>query len=567
VTAGRGVGLVVRYAGLRDAEVASHHAAWARMAPGRHRDRRTVSVFSPYVDDLLLPQLKELARTYRLDGVVVDGDCWALEADYGKEVGRAFRHETGVRRVPTKPSHKHWPEFADFCREGFRRYLCRYVDELHVVAPECEVASAAAFSHMMPEPVTADVDFLTARVDSLDSVNAARLAGRCLRGQGRPWSLELDACRARPGQACASTKTADQLKQEAAVVLALGGGVAVGLPQRADGSTYAWQMDLAADLATFCRQRRPFCHRAEPVPEIALLCCGRSYYRKGPDLMRPWSGQLDAMQGILQALIGLHYSVEVTMNHHLAVRRDVFPLIVVPEWDDLPPGVCADLLAYVEGGGNLLALGPGAARPFAQALGAAFDGDDEVREQWLAYEGRLAAVKALAAPVHLKGAARAVGRLYDDNEAVGDGRPAGSVIEFGGGKIAAAYLNLGEGFTRAATSVARRFLGALVRELLPRPLVELDRDLPVDVVVNRIEGHLAVNLVNTGGPHADPRVDTFDRVPAVGPLKVRVRAERPERVFLQPGNRHLPFNSREGAVEIDLPRLDLHAVILLEEGA
>jgi hypothetical protein len=71
--------------------------------------------------------------------------------------------------------------------------------------------------------------------------------------------------------------------------------------------------------------------------------------------------------------------------------------------------------------------------------------------------------------------------------------------------------------------------------------------------------------VNTAGPHADPNVAVFDRVPRIGPLNVSIRTDkRPERVILQPGTRHLPFRFADGAVQLTLPRLDIHEIIVIE---
>jgi len=566
VTAARGVSLYVRLAGLEDREAVRRHRSWARVRADGRRDRRRASVFGPYVDKRLLPQLKELADRYGVDGVCVEGDVAAVEPDFAAAVGRAFRRETGVRRLPTKPAHKHWPALAQFCREAFRRYLRHWVDEVHVHAPALEVAGGDAFAHAMPEPVTANVDFLTAEVPPADAVNEARLIGRCLQRQGKPWDLRLAACRRRPDGTVGSTKSADQLKQEAAVVIALGGGAAVSVPQKRDGAVYGWQMGLMAEVAHFCRQRQPLCHRAEPVPQVALLYSGRGYYARGPDRAPAGAGQLAPVHGLLRTLLGLHYAVEVTMPHHLAGRLDAYPLVVVPEWPALEPDLPETLLAYVEGGGRLLLVGPEAARPFARALGVTFKGEAETREQYLAFDGRLAAMDTVSASVRIRGSGRAVGRLFDENEAEGHGRPAASVIAYGEGRIAATYLNLGERFARAATDVARQFLAALVRDLFPKPLVEIEGDPPIDVVVTRAGEDLVVNLVNTGGPHGVPTVETFDHVPPLGPLTLRVRtARRPERVYCQPGTHHLPFHFREGAAEIELPRLDVHETIVFEQ--
>jgi hypothetical protein len=45
--------------------------------------RHATSVFGPYVDELLIPQFKELVDVYDdVDGVWVDGECWGSEMDY-----------------------------------------------------------------------------------------------------------------------------------------------------------------------------------------------------------------------------------------------------------------------------------------------------------------------------------------------------------------------------------------------------------------------------------------------------------------------------------------------------
>jgi len=568
VTAARGVALYVHYSGVQDWEAVKRHPAWARVGPNRRRDKKNTSVFGPYVDELLLPQLKELADVYDVDGVWVDGECWALEPDYGKGVLEAFRRETRIRTVPRNPTDKRWFAFAEFCREGFRNYLRHYVDEMHAHRPDFQIAGNRAFSSFMPEPVSANVDFLSGDCSPTDSVNSARLAARCFAGQGLPWDLMAWSFRAKPGETCHSTKSVAQLQQEAAIVLALGGGFQVYFRQKRDGSIHDRQMDVMAEVATFCRERQPFCHRAEPVPQVALLYCGAAYYRMGPDLLRPWSGQLDPLKGILNCLLGLHYSVEVVMEHHLAGRMDDYPIIIVPEWEYLPGEFKDELLAYVQGGGNLLLIGPGAAAMFAKPLGAAFKRRSETRDQWLQYGGNLAAMKTPSRRVSLTDGVQTVGRLFAENDTGGPSRPAASIAEYGEGKIAATYLNLGERFNYASTSVARDFLAALVRQLFPTPIVHLEGSDTVDVTVTRIGGQLVVNLVNTAGPHADPNVVLFDRVPPAGPLEVSIRTgKRPERVILQPGTRHLSFRFADDAVKVTLPRLDIHEIIVLEDAS
>jgi len=60
-------------------------------------------VFSSYVDELMIPQLKELRGDYGVDGVWIDGECWAVTPDYSERALQAFKQATGIAEVPRKP--------------------------------------------------------------------------------------------------------------------------------------------------------------------------------------------------------------------------------------------------------------------------------------------------------------------------------------------------------------------------------------------------------------------------------------------------------------------------------
>jgi len=96
-------------------------------------------------------------------------------------------------------------------------------------------------------------------------------------------------------------------------------------------------------------------------------------------------------------------------------------------------------------------------------------------------------------------------------------------------------------------------------------MVEVKGSQYVDVVVNRINGKLAVNLVNTAGAHFSPDIYTYDEIPPLGPLAVTIRAEkRPKRVTWQPDGAELDFTFGKGEIRLTLNRLDIHGVILVE---
>jgi len=143
--------------------------------------------------------------------------------------------------------------------------------------------------------------------------------------------------------------------------------------------------------------------------------------------------------------------------------------------------------------------------------------------------------------------------------------PAASIAKLGKGRIAATYVNLGERYVNGATATARDFLAALVREQFPKPLVEVTGSHSVDVAVNRIGGKLAVNLVNTAGPHANEKIYAFDEIPPVGPLTVTIRTGRkPKKVTLEPAGRKINYAFSKGTIELQLKQLAIHEIIVVE---
>ena len=289
VTAANGFALVMHYCGLWDERAAELHPSWARVDAEGNKSPGFLSFFSPYVDELLIPQLKELALEYGVDGVWVDADCWVAAYDYSEWAAASYREKTGRDILPKSKDDPNFHEFTEFCREGYRKYQRHYVNALHEARPDFEICCNWAFTSFMPEPVCAGVDFLSGDYTHQDSINTARFEGRCLTRQGKPWDLMAWGFSGEfPGDAVFSMKSTVQLMQEAAQVIALGGGFQIYLGQKGDGSINLWQLDTLRQVAEFVRARQEFCHRAVTVPQIALLNSGSYFYAKSERLFPFW---------------------------------------------------------------------------------------------------------------------------------------------------------------------------------------------------------------------------------------------------------------------------------------
>jgi len=567
VTARNGVALYMHYSGVWDSAACKKHPEWAVVDAKGEVSKDKISVFGPYTDELLIPQLVELRREYGVDGVWIDGECWATGTDYSSMALDAWRRSGHDQPPPREPNDPLWSEWLAFHRQGFRDYVRHYVDRLHAFDPRFQITSNWAFSSFMPEPVSIDLDYLSGDYAPCNSVNIGRIEGRSLAPQGKAWDLMAWSFSG-SGDGNWTTKGAAQLMQEAAVVISLGGGFQAYFIERRDASVNLWQMDVMAKVAEFCRARQKFCHQAQPVPQVAIFNSSAAYYRASKQVYAGVDYQ--PMRGMLFYLLDGQNAVEVLSEHHLQGRMAQYGLIVLAQWDYLPDNVTNQLLNYVRGGGGLMLVGGGPVGIFKEHLGVQLEGPAQEGVRSLEWGGYLAPIKAnwlpAQAPEPDRSGAVEVFAWTSANVA-GDGprRPAATVTRVGKGLIGAVYFDAGSSYHSQRQFTTSDMLNRLARRLFPQPIVEVEGSPHVDVTVMTKDGRLMVNLVNTAGLHEDASVYTFDHVPPVGPLEVAIRRDqRPKDVTLQPGGRKVKFTYRDGKVGLRIDRLELHDIIVVE---
>jgi hypothetical protein len=133
VTKHRRVGLFIHYSGVWDSKAIEEHPDWARLDAQGRRDPNATSVFGPYADELMIPQLKEVTAAYDLDGV--------------------------------------------------------WVDALHAFNAKLQLTSNWMYTSFAAKPVVAGLDFLSGDYSPSLSIDRARVEARYLASTGMPWDL------------------------------------------------------------------------------------------------------------------------------------------------------------------------------------------------------------------------------------------------------------------------------------------------------------------------------------------------------------------------------------------
>jgi len=243
-------------------------------------------------------------------------------------------------------------------------------------------------------------------------------------------------------------------------------------------------------------------------------------------------------------------------------RMADYPLIIVPDWAYLASDFKSQLQDYAKKGGNLLLVGPEIVRLFTDDLQVA-PGETlhqpslhSAGSEDLTLEGDALLVKA-ANGVQVYGT---LTRAGGSNAPTG---PAASVSNLGAGKVAAIYFDLSRAYLKKPSETTRQFLDEMVHQLFPTPMVEVKGSREVDVIVNRKGNALAINLVNTSGPHrSDPIIPSIS---PVGPLEVAVATPtKPAKVTLWPEKEPLPFEYSSGRVQLTVPQVRIHEILVIE---
>ena len=567
VTLQHGVALYVHYSGVYDWRAIELHPHWAVIDKDGRMDSSKVSVHGPYVDSLLIPQLQELSSKYGIDGVWVDGDCWATQLDYSPPALQAFTRKTGSQMVPRSAEDKGYADFVEFNRKSFIDYVEHYASSLHRSDPSFQVASNWAYSSFIPRPVEAEVDFLSGDLTPVNSVYSAAFEARCLAAQGikyrKPWDLmswsfTMDWDRS----SLQTTKSVLQLSQEAAEVIAMGGGFQVYFTQNRDGSVKPWQVRTMKGLSTFMRARQPYCQGARPIAQIALLYSGISHDKNLKVLFS--NGGLDAIRGTLNALLDGQQTVEVMMEHHLKGNMKKFPLIIVPEWDTLAPDFRNELLEYTAAGGKLLITGAKACRLFEKESGCIFLNRARKEIRWLGHDGMMSAMEGQVQDLHPGEHTRSVGGLYKEQDFRSTKCPAATIVQYGKGEIGMIPTDFGDNYLQNRTEVQRNFLNDIVHQLFRDPIVKVSGSHLVHVALDSVGGRLVVNLINVGGLHGDRSVFSYDELPHIGPLSIELKIPRPSKITMQPSNKNLPFSYANGHVTCRVGDIGIHDIILVE---
>lgn len=531
---------------------------------------------SPYLDELMIPQLLELIDRYEVDGFWIDGDLWSVEPCYCGKCRAAWTAQTGLAAPPAKEDDPAWPRWWNFTRESFYASVTRYCEAVHRHKPGVLVCSNWLQTFKNPGAPIVPTDWISGDNAWVWGLDGSRCEARFLSTRGKPWDIMLwnfycSHGMGRPDSPW-TVKPPQMLMQEAAALLGFGGNVQVyEHPNVRDGRLIPWRQRRMAEVAAFVKARRAVCQHTETMAQIAVLHSECHLYSdvRGKNLM--WSVDAAPVQGAVFALLENSYGVDILDEWALIPRLAEFPVVIVPEQARMSGEMVTALRAYVEGGGNLLLTGSDLFDRFDEAF-LGFRSGEVQSEKTYAVPAADGEVPLYSKVWRLGEAttAEACGRL--GNGCLLEDRllphPAAVVNCVGKGRVAYVPADLFRDFALNRYPLTRCFVGALVGRLLPDPELRVHATACIDVTLRRRGDTVFVHLLNraSGIPNL-PNNGAIDEIPPVGPITVRMRLPvKPRQVSWALESGAVDWQWADGILVARIPAVHIHGVLVVEKG-
>ena len=559
LTKKRGIALYAHHSGFYDIKAISEHPEWAVVDENGNVSSEFVSIFSEFADELLIPQLKEMARDYELDGAWIDGECWGFKLDYSEKAKRAYLKETG-KEIP-KREDEDFENYRAFLRQSFEKYVEHYVSEVKKEYPDFEITSNWIFSDFMPKKACVNVDFLSGDYSASNSVDSARFSARCLDAQNMPWDLMAWGQNSIPVDWKTDdrqNKSATQLIQEAAVVVSLGGCFEFFDILYGHGCyVQEWMIDDWAKVGEFVRKRTEWCFGTLPLHEVGVILPEMPIDKQSDFL---YTNCCDVAKGWVFALQDCSFSTEIVLSDDFERLKD-FSTVVLPRADIIEPQMLESVIQFVRCGGNLV-CDLESAKYFKDYLNFDFT-NKQMRQLFIDGNGKLASVKANSVLLPKDNDKHT---MFLDNHYLTKGYAPFKIVDFGKGKFIFNLFDFGCNYLKNKSTPIRNYINLLFESFGVTPIAKTNYSPYIDVTLRKNGDEVVVNLLNMLGAHNENAVREFHFIPPLHDVEIEIKCEnKPKSVKLVPENIECDFTYQDKIIKIKLEKLEIHSAIVIKE--
>jgi len=357
-----GVRFCIYYSSLVNRIAAEKHPEWTQM--NRNGVQYTRWNFgqmcpnSPFIEQLLLPQIDEMITAYAPDAFWFDGDSWAVHPCWCESCKRTFREKKG-RELPADNDERNLMLVADFARESFENYHHKVVDLLREKNPDIQFCSNWAYTLRQPDDVPGSIGWLSGDVLPSGGLWQISLESRFLTNRGKPYdimtwdqSVVLDKNGA---WLTIAQKPLAQMMQEGSLILANGGRWFLWHSLLWDGWMSKAAENKLRDSISFARKIARFTLNTSSVTDIAVLHSQSSLHHSNlNDAIPNIRDSNDSLPGVRNFLVKARRHFDIVNEQDLIRRLSDYRLLILPEQVSLTGDVVESIREFVKHGGSVI---------------------------------------------------------------------------------------------------------------------------------------------------------------------------------------------------------------------
>jgi hypothetical protein len=568
------IAVSIYYTVVWDDSIVDAHPGWAQ------RDRegnprfgygklwRTVCVNSPYTEEVVLPQVKEIIDGYHPDEFwfdmlwVVDEECFC---DYcrAKMLSMNLDPESRQDRVV----------FSDWTDENFIQRVTSYIRK-------CDPQIGVTYNNCVRVGARRKTPFMD--VFEIESLPHAwgywyfPLYSRYLRSFGIP--LKGMTCRFHKFWGdFGSLKPVEQMQFEAATMLVQGAGCVIGDQLDPGGKLESSAYENIGRVFDFIEKREPWSKGWSPVTEIAVLADTEpgsiSQGKPSPSLL-----------GATKVLIESHEQFDVIDEEH---EFDSYRLIVIADMQSPSKLLLAKLERYLSGGGKVIlcdrSLAGAGSEWLGKNLGFRWRGRssytlDYIRIRDEKFRGRLpgidmivydrfslvepiTGIEVLADTIHPL-EERTPLRYMSHLQASPGPKGEHPAVVARDGRMVYYAPPIWKSYFESGNPILRQLAANGIRYLLSDALIRTNAPGSAEMTVLRRDNLFVLHCVNYSPSRRGNHPEVIEEIRPLYGIEAELRLpDKPVRCCLIPDRKELPVEWDGTYARVVLPRVDIHAGI------
>lgn len=301
---------------------------------------------SPYREEIVLTQIKEITTNYDIDGVFIDIPYIEHHMCFCRYCKKKFYEEYGIELAP-ELLNSNKEMVVEFGKNSAVRCLQEIQRTVKQIRPEIPIVVNCAWKMGEPKEVgeTSDVGLWESQ-PAAGSFLYNSIKSRYVRTLDVP--VQIMTVRFTEGWGLMSCKTPEQLKYESAQIMANGGILNIGDQVMPDGRLQSGVYDVLEEVFTFVEEREKYVTRSKNIPHMALIAnyTSNRYWDKGDF----------STLGAAKMLIEGHHQFDIFYNNDFKDLKD-YKVVVLPESVNLNESSAQRIREFVAHGGLLLASG------------------------------------------------------------------------------------------------------------------------------------------------------------------------------------------------------------------